>query len=217
MSLPPTAQEIRTVARKSVALLAEQGLSSCLFGSSGCSLYGCTRKPNDVDIIVMTTEYSTEELKELIAVQPNTRFYLRGSKTVGATYKVLFYSLGKKRSCKVDVLIPGVLNIPYISPDRIVHIDGLPVLPFIPLLLLKLQGWSDHRASAREDMRQKQYIDIRDLQQLLTIAAQKGENVGDVDQWLPASFMFAGRERIRRFVETYRQPEGWERIGFSVR
>lgn len=164
----------------------------------------------------MTSQYDTEQLKELIVLHANTRFYLRGSRRAGATYKILFYSLGKQRSCKVDILVPGVLNIPHLSSDRIALIDGLPVLPFIALLLMKLQGWSDHRASARSDMRDKQYVDVRDLHQLLTIGAQRGERVDGIQHWLPESFVALGQERITRFIENYRQPDGWRRIGFAV-
>ena len=42
----PTAEEIRTVARKAVTALTSQGLSCCLFGSAACLLYGNGRAPN---------------------------------------------------------------------------------------------------------------------------------------------------------------------------
>lgn len=38
--------EIRLVAQKAVDILASHGLVSCLFGSAGCALYGCSRTPN---------------------------------------------------------------------------------------------------------------------------------------------------------------------------
>lgn len=215
MSSPPTRDEVYLVARKATNVFRVQGLSCCLFGSAGCSLIGCTRTPNDVDIIVMSNEYTTEYLKELL-VNNGKGFYKRASKKIDATYTVLYCRLsGYKRSCKVDILIPGILNIPFIASNRIEIIDGFPVLPLFPLLLMKLQGWSDHRASSRSDMQLKQYVDARDLVELVAIAARRGEHVDD-GRWLPTSFLELATTRVAAFVEAHRQPTNWRRIGFDV-
>lgn len=163
----------------------------------------------------MTDTYSQEELKQLLVRHPGSDFYVRPSRRISATYLIVYYNLGEERFCKVDILIPGVLNIPHIPSTRIVHIDGLPVLPFMALLLLKLQGWSDHRASGRSDMWEKQYVDVRDINQMLGIAATRGEDVND-ETWLPKDFLEVARARVVRFVEYFRQPARWERIGFEV-
>lgn len=169
----------------------------------------------DVDIIVMTASFAQEELKQLLVQHPGSDFLLRPSRRIGATYTIVYCDLGDERFCKLDVLIPGILNIPSISSDRIVHIDGLPVLPFMALLLMKLQGWSDHRASGRSDMWEKQYVDVRDINQMLGIAASRGENVNN-ETWLPKDFLDVARQRVVRFVEHFRQPARWERVGFEV-
>lgn len=226
--------EIRLVARKAVDIFASHGFVSCLFGSTACALYGCSRTPNvrlvpcypiffstthgfgqDVDIIVMTESYTQEELKRLLIRDPDSAFYIRPSRKIGATYAIVYYTLGEERFCKLDVLIPGVLSIPNVPPERIVHIDGLPVLPFMTLLLMKLQGWSDHRASGRSDMWEKQYVDVRDINQMLGIAATRGEDVNK-ETWLPKDFLDVARARVVRFVEHFRQSTRWERIGFEV-
>lgn len=227
------------MATKAVAIYESLGFSCCLFGSAGCALYGTSRTPNvrgpsvvlvrrahamvlpqDVDIVVMTSEYDTEYLKRLLTTHASTTFYLRPSKAPGATYKVLFARLGTKysrRSCKVDILIPGILDIPHVDRHRIVRVNDLPVIPLIVLLLLKLKGWSDHRASSRSDFQQKQYVDVRDINQLLMIVADKGEDVRTAT-WLPQAFVDAGQERLNRYITALRPLSAylWGDIGFKV-
>lgn len=89
-------------------------------------------------------------------------------------------------------------------------------MPIIPLLILKLQGWDDHRESTRTDMRAKQYVDIRDISQLLRIAVGQGASVESASEWLPADFVDAGRERLARYLEIVRpvQSQSWKEIGF---
>ena len=174
----------------------------------------------DVDIIVMTTTYSTEDLKTFVSATPG--FYLRPSQRPGQTYKILFYKLkptmwANRRSCKVDILVPGIMNIPHVPPEQIVWVNRLPVLPLIVLLLLKLQGWSDHRASTRSDYQQKQYVDIRDLSQLVVTAAREGVRL-DNATWLPDTFISRGREHFALFLRIVRpaQTSYWRDIGFEV-
>ncbi|KAH8102674.1 hypothetical protein BXZ70DRAFT_799381 [Cristinia sonorae] len=207
--------ELHLVARKAVDIFASHGLVCCLFGSFACALYGCSRPPNDVDIVVMTGTHTQEELKQLLVRHPSSDFYLRPSRRIGATYTIAYCSLGEERFCKIDVLIPGVLNIPRVPSERITNIRDLPVLPFMALLLMKLQGWSDHRASARSDMWEKQYVDVRDINQMLGIAAVRDEDVNR-ETWLPPEFLDAARARVGRFIEKFRQGARWERIGFEV-
>ncbi|KAI0095210.1 hypothetical protein BDY19DRAFT_988973 [Irpex rosettiformis] len=129
-------------ARKAIDAFAyEYGLKCCLVGGAACQLYGATRTPSDVDLVVLTTAYDQERLKALL-VERDTTFYLSPAKTFGATYKVLWARLGYSflpcDSCKVDVLIPGIMNIPDVPNQRIVTIDRFPVMPIIPLLSSRL-------------------------------------------------------------------------------
>lgn len=168
----------------------------------------------------MTTTHTTEELKALLARAGG--FYLRPSQRPGETYKILYYKLKKSsmaphRSCKIDILIPGVLNIPMIPTDHIVWKDGLPALPILPLLLLKLQGWEDHRNSSRSDIQQKQLTDVRDVAQLVATAARQAANIHS-ETYLPDSFVQQAQTRLNKFMETVRpaEPLLWGRIGFLV-
>lgn len=47
-----------------------------------------------------------------------------------------------------------------------------PLMPFLPLLLLKLQAWQDHGESAKLFMRDKQPTDVQDILELLRLAEQ---------------------------------------------
>ncbi len=174
----------------------------------------------------MTHSYEQERLKTILANDPCGTFYLRPAKTPGATYKVLFASLSfssspyyrYRRSCKVDILTPGIMNIPFVDAYRIVRIASTPVMPFIPLLLLKLQAWDDHRKSTRYDFQAKQYVDIRDIEKLLVIAVKRKENVSKEAEWLPHSFVKAAKERVGLFVTiaSTSSREQWQQIGFST-
>lgn len=73
----------------------------------------------------------------------DSNFYTVASKDPRATYRVLWYRLGYSRSCKVDVLMPGIMNIPPVPAARIAYRRSrseLPLISFLPLLLLKLQA-----------------------------------------------------------------------------
>ncbi|KAF7797993.1 hypothetical protein EIP86_009200 [Pleurotus ostreatoroseus] len=102
------------------------------------------------------------------------------------------------------------MNIPFIDSHRIVDIDALPVMPFMPLLLLKLQAWEDHRKSTRYDFQAKQYVDVRDIEKLLVIAVQRREHI-DKDENV-------ARERVKLFVSvgSASSRERWVRIGFDA-
>ncbi|GJE93054.1 hypothetical protein PsYK624_092130 [Phanerochaete sordida] len=168
----------------------------------------------------MSTLLSTENIKALVARTPG--FYLRPSKKPGETYKILYHRLQPtvlydRRSCKVDILVPGIMNIPMVSRERIVMRQGLPVLPLLVLLLLKLQGWSDHRASTRSDMQQKQYVDIRDINQLVAIAARSGEHLSQAS-WVPEALLDQGHQHLSLFLRIVRPAETqhWLNLGFDV-
>ncbi|EEB93721.1 hypothetical protein MPER_07586 [Moniliophthora perniciosa FA553] len=176
-------------------------------------------------MVVLTKIWTQEELKrQVVANDPN--FYTIASKDPLATYRVLFYRLTPlygtsrylRRSCKVDLLLPGVMNIPDV-PIRRIFIDSKlrPLMPFLPLLMLKLQAWMDHGESPKLYMRQKQPVDVRDIMELLNLAVT---NYPDVklrkeEGWLPATFVSAARTRVKAFVRLYpTSSRHWKAIGF---
>ncbi|KAH9919347.1 hypothetical protein B0H21DRAFT_845764 [Amylocystis lapponica] len=208
----PTLDEIRTVARKAIHAFAASSLQCCLFGSTACKQYGASRHPHDIDLIVLASDISAEVLKEMLT-QRDTDFYLIRAKNPAATYKVLYHRLASrgrtKRSCKVDILTPGIINIPNIPPSRIETVGALPLVPLLPLLLLKLQGWID---------RAKQPVDVADIAQLLVIVSRRGDKIGQENLgWLPDEFVMLARSRVRKYVaERKETTQYWEALGFET-
>jgi len=219
-----TKAEIETVCQATVACLKACGFSSCLVGGAACMTYGITRVPSDIDIVVLNGGLTTEDIKKRL-VSANPLFFLVPSTNPRNTYKVLWYNLRAASShhrpthaCKVDILVPGVMDIPTIPKEYIVHspINGVsfPVMPFITVLLLKLQGWSDHRVSRRIDLRDKQFIDVRDIYELLRIAVRNGGVHLRHESWLPVLFVVAGRRRVADFIATHSDSRVcWKQIG----
>ena len=100
---------------------------------------------------------------------------------------------------KIDILVPGVMDLPYIHPDYIVKIDRLPCAPLPLLLLHKLQGWDDRRRSHRSDFRAKVPEDVRDIADLLRIANQLGLKITKARPYISNSFRNISYERVRKF------------------
>lgn len=106
--------------------------------------------------------------------------------------------------------------IPAIHADSVVSsslegMRGVPIMPFLPMLLLKLQGWADHAISHRIDMRMKQYVDVSDIKELLDIAAKEMGLREQKHGPLSESFIQAGRSRVLRFIAQFPESRAkWE-------
>lgn len=176
----------------------------------------------DVDLLAMVPHshrqlWDAETLK-LKITQVDSSFYCERPNNPAATYMKLYFRLSgnalfSKRACKVDIFLPGTLNLPFIPEVRVDRIQGLPVMPIIPLLLMKLQGWEDWRNRPIPEKREKQYTDIRDVQELLEIACMRGAAIHDV-WWLPREFVTEGKKRLARYLQL--QVELWNKLGVDV-
>ncbi|KAJ3926703.1 MAG: hypothetical protein NXY57DRAFT_1028119 [Lentinula lateritia] len=260
MRYPVTSSELHTATQATIEGLKSLRLDCCLVGSVACSAYGMSRVPNDIDMVILTSRYTQEELKNLL-VRYNPGFYLVASKDPLATYRVLWFRLtGYHRSCKGDLLLPGTMNIPYVDPSRIHRVSNTrqtaniyssvlsaeyPLMPFLPLLLLKLQAWQDHGESIKLFMRNKQPTDIQDIRELLQLAEQNyalsaataaRKVVGSAHRkdniqiqttqssllkregpYLPESFIETAKMRVRKFAQMYPWSEKqWIMIGFEI-
>lgn len=171
----------------------------------------------DLDILCLGCPWGEEELKRQV-VAANPSFFLVPGKTPGATYKVLWYRNYPAGRCKVDLLLPGVMNIPsfpflfidYSEPEQ-------PCAPFTLVFLLKLQAWEQHRDSSELRFRLKSSTDAADLRRMLPIARVKGVNIRRGEVYLPPPFVVAAGPRAKRFAREW--PEtliGWRALGFSV-
>lgn len=237
--------EIETTACAASTALRACGLSGCFFGSAACMLYGTTRTPNvsplnsslilianpclpdlqDIDVVIFSSGLEQEEIKRRI-VYADPAFFLVASTNRRNTYKILWYNLhgaGRpvSRACKVDILIPGLMNIPSISHDDCPYASlndiRIDVLPFIPMLLLKLQGWTDHLLASplkRPDLYSKRHVDVQDIKELLQIATNRKDLLDGVEALhLPLTFVAAGRLRIQQFCRFFPETKPqWDMI-----
>ncbi|KAI0365375.1 hypothetical protein BV20DRAFT_954333 [Pilatotrama ljubarskyi] len=215
-----TVQAILEIARKAIEIFMRRGLRSCLVGSVASYAYGVSRTPNDVDLVVLTRAYDQEELKAML-VQADPKFYLVRSRSIYATYKVLWYRTEDCTNCKVDVLVPGTMNIPQVPPQYIVSKAPyyLPLMPLIPHLLLKLQAWSDHGAARRLDLRLKQSTDKEDIDKLVNIVLASGDRLRSPSLgWMPESMVTAATIRLGAYLSSRSSARKaqWRSLGFAV-
>ncbi|THH15143.1 hypothetical protein EW146_g5289 [Bondarzewia mesenterica] len=178
----------------------------------------------DVDLLIFPAYASAgqEALKALL-VGADSRFYLRDARSPFATYKVLWYresTFGYSyASCKVDILLPGIMNLPSL-PDRYDKvIQGFSVVPFSLLLVTKLQAWDDHRNENSWWKREKQHTDVQDLRVLLQLPESRRlnrETWRDEILFSPHLQTLTAR-RVREFCAMFRETaQRWKAIGFET-
>lgn len=91
-------------------------------------------------------------------------------------------------------------------------------MPLIAVLLLKLQGWTDHRDSEREDFQEKQYTDVNDIKEMLWLLRHEHTTKTLASEgWMPYSFVDMAKGRVDEFVEAFPKTKNyWRDIGFDV-
>ncbi|KAH9970077.1 hypothetical protein BJV74DRAFT_867511 [Russula compacta] len=207
----PTEQEIIKIARRTIDIIQSNITSDvCLFGGAASYLWAdIGRVPNDIDIVVSDyynyyDELDAEDIKETI-VEVDDLLYCRlpGWHT-------------DRRCVKVDILVPPTLGLPEVYPNDVDFIEGIPVMPLFDLLVMKLQGWWDHRTSTRTDFRAKAPADVRDVLALLDRAETVNVSYDDQEYKHEQEFMDRGRTLARRFVNVYGGRKRWRGLGFLV-
>jgi hypothetical protein len=170
-----------------------------------------------VDIVVFTND-NPEIIKKALEDKYDRFFRVDGR---GGPYKVLWYLLRRspELKIKVDILIPGKkkpLGIPHIPLRAIQFFGNLPVMPILPLLILKVQGWHDHCKSRKYWHRIKVPQDVEDIETLLSIMDDNNDlsNLYSVKRkW----FMKKGSKLIEAYVDEF--PDSsykWRSLGFDV-
>ena len=91
-------------------------------------------------------------------------------------------------------------------------------MPIFDLLVMKTQGWWDHRVSDRADFRAKVDADVSDIFALLKRA--KFEKVSyddeaDEDRH-SQEFMSRACTLVNKFVQAHGRPRQWRAIGFPL-
>jgi len=194
----------------------------CLFGSAAASLWADTgRVPNDIDILVNDPYSDAERIKEVI-VNADDRYFLKPSRRRTATYKILICRLpgwrAHGRCVKVDILVPGTMGLPEISSSETPVINRVPVMPLFDLLIMKTQGWWDHRVSPRKDFHEKEDADVDDVDALLDRAIQEDISYKyerGVDRHT-AEFLERAIVLARRFVRKHGRRGKWRAIEFPL-
>jgi hypothetical protein len=175
----------------------------------------------------------TESIKRLLVEADPDRFYLKDSINPDATYKVLWFNLSRKKrepgqkgrsprkTCKVDILVPGIMHLPALSADQVVVVDDLPLIPYSSLLLQKLQGWDDHRHAEEEHKREKVPVDVKDIRVLLNM--KRGMELRrKLPNWedkalFSDEFIELSRARVKAIcVEFPGMAQFWEKLSFEV-
>ncbi|PBK58631.1 hypothetical protein ARMSODRAFT_900259 [Armillaria solidipes] len=209
-------------------LLQDSGYSCAIFGSTACYLYGNKRRPNDVDILVSSSEEAEVVKRSLVNHDP-LHFYFRRAKTPGATYQVLWYQqqldVGERAVCrrtKVDIVMAGTMMLPFLSSQSAVVKNGLPLVPLEVLLLHKLQGWHDHMTASEPHKQTKQTADVADIRCLLKIILQS--LTGNERSWASVALIFFQEEfqrltmdRVKLFCSAFTDcRDDWYQLGFEV-
>jgi len=139
----------------------------------------------------------------------------------------------RRISSKVDILLPGVMNLPALPTSMITQRSSLPLVPFPVLLLQKLQGWADHRVATEARYRAKINVDAGDLEWCLNSGNVKrylyvvsNYNKSQKARWkamwsdrrmFSVEFEELSRVRVREFCGVHeRLRDAWRAIGFDV-
>jgi len=163
----------------------------------------------DLDILCLTPYPGGAEAIKRRLCQEDDRFYTVRARNPRNRWKVLYWRTDSDEPdferFKIDILVPGVLDLPNVHPHYIIKFDRLPCAPLHLLLLHKLKGWDDRRYSRRPDFLAKLPGDVRDIRDLLQIANRLGLNVTNPKPYITDSFRDDSYERITEF--SYEHPE----------
>ncbi|TFK16662.1 hypothetical protein FA15DRAFT_606648, partial [Coprinopsis marcescibilis] len=124
------------------------------------------------------------------------------------------------RFCKVDVLLPGIMNLPYLNEGEINELEGLPVVPVLVLLLQKLQGWDDHLKCVEFHKHRKHTVDVEDIKDLLGRVGEMPVRL--FRPWserglLGEQFVTASKARVKAFCARFPETTHlWAGLGFEV-
>jgi hypothetical protein len=162
----------------------------------------------DLDILCLTPVPGDAEAIKQRLCQANNQFYTVGARNPNNPWTVLWYrwysdSNRRFEKFKIDILTPGVLELPYIHPSYVVEIQTLPCAPLLLLLFHKLKAWVARRSSHRQDLRAKIPGDVRDIDDLLELAYYLGLDITEEKPYITDSFRDASYTMVRKFIREY--------------
>jgi hypothetical protein len=180
----------------------------------------------DIDILVSNEDSDWEQLdpediKETI-VGEDDRYFLEPSQKPGATYSKLYCRLPgwsiEGRCVKVDILVAptGKLRLPDVLSSDVEIINDIPVMPIFVLLILKTQGWRDHRKSPRADLRAKEDDDVFDICALLECAEEENVSYDEEVYRHSQQFMDRALSLAKSFIHSHGRRRQWRALDFPV-
>jgi hypothetical protein len=124
----------------------------------------------------------------------------------------------RRRRVKVDILTPLTPNlwIPRVLSEDTWLIKNIPVMPLFDLLVMKMQGWRDHRASRRSDFRAKVGADVTDIRALLARARWEKISYGKEYHHHTRGFMARARRLALGFVKACGGQKKFRELGFPM-
>jgi hypothetical protein len=124
----------------------------------------------------------------------------------------------ERRRVKVDILIPLTprLWIPKVLSEDTWLIKNIPVMPLFDLLVMKIQGWRDHRASRREDFLAKVEADVTDIRALLVQARLRRISYRKEYRCHTRGFMNRAQRLALGFVEVCGRQTKFQALGFPM-
>lgn len=168
------------------------------------------------------SRFTAEELKDLILRTNSQHFYLKMPRDPAAEYRILWYRQKYQgEECKVDILVPGTMHLPFLKPDRVVWIQNLPLVPFSLLLFHKLKGWDDHCKAEEAHYRRRQQQDAADVAKLLGLRhwmrSLKGSKLLDDKELFGGEFKALTKERVKLYCEAFNdRAKEWKELGFET-
>ncbi|KAJ3501096.1 hypothetical protein NLJ89_g9494 [Agrocybe chaxingu] len=231
---------VMEAAQAVTSILESHGLFCAVFGSLAAKLIPRCQQTavQDVDLLVsqdvpvtlpwtstpIEGDLTAAELKELILRTNSRNFFLKMPRDPTAEYRILWYRkhyLGAE--CKIDILVPGTMHLPFLYPDCVRWISGIPLAPFPVAFLHKVQGWDDHRLAEEAFNKAKQHKDAGDLRRMLALK-QFVEEVRKEVQFTPGfmpyfgeEFMKLTRERVKAYCKAFpNRAKDWEAFGFET-
>jgi hypothetical protein len=176
-------------------------------------------------IVVSEEDLDPEDIKEAI-VKANDRYYLVRSRKRGATYRILYRRLlvirpilgvESKCSCHTHSRTQPPRESE-IDESDVVLIDDILAMPIFDLLVMKTQGWWDHRTSDRASFRAKESDDVSDILALSKCAKKERVSYDDEadEERHSEEFMEHARILAKTFVRIYGKHRRWQALEFPM-
>lgn len=195
----------------------------------------------DLDVLILSPKQDPDIIKRQIAAYDPSFEVISSTKDAQTSRPVLWYNFASspassqtgirptertkdkklRKRIKVDILVPGIMRIPSFPPTLVEEgEDQLPLAPLKLLLLLKVQAWSNHRASEAAQYTNKLVQDRADLQALMTIAKQRGLVIlpkENHESYLSKLLIDRARSEVQEYVNMHAESrEEWASLGFDV-